>query len=143
MSRSLMFMPLNPKSGRRTPYDVDEFQEQLNRHGIELPELDDGSEHYALQLPKASGFGGIEEEVMFLVEDGVVLAVTIDDAQAGGEQFWLQLIQMGYPMKCADNENWFVSQEWAQQQQSSGSKLANVAHYHVIKIAKDFAQYKI
>jgi hypothetical protein len=140
MSQTLMFMPLNPVNGRRTPYSLEEFHEQLARFGIELPDIDEGSNHYSLQLPKQEGFGDIEAEVMFLVEDDVVLGVSIDEAQNGSEILWLQFIQMGYIMKCANADTWYVSKEWASQNQKACANVPGVSAFEIVASVDDFAR---
>lgn len=143
MSLTLMFIPFNPKTGRRTPYERDDFHEQLTRHGIDMPIIEEGSNFYSLELPQHGAFGGIEEEVMFLVEDDVVIGVTIEHAQAAGKALWLQLLQMGYIMQVASDEGWFVSPEWAAQNEQSGTKIPGIKRVTVIKNAQDFSRYKL
>ncbi len=138
MPQTLVFMPINPKNGKPAPYNLDEFHEQLTRFGIEMPELEEGSQYYSLTLPATKGGRDLEQEVMILVEDDVVLGVSIDEADDAGKAFWLQLLQMGYIMREADSDHWKVSQSWAADYQKAGSKAAGINTISVITSISDF-----
>lgn len=136
-----VFMPINPINGRRAPYSVEDFQEQLTRHGIEMPELDEGSDYYSLQLPTSQHGVTLEQDVMIVVEDENVIGVVIDEPKRGGETFWLHLMQMGYVLQDRAKNSVLVSASWAAQFQKSGVNLAGITQIDVIKSPADFLQY--
>jgi hypothetical protein len=138
MNQTLVFMPINPKNGKPAPYNLEEFHEQLTRFGIEMPELEEGSQYYSLTLPASKGSAELEQEVMILVEDEVVLGVSIDEADDAGKAFWLQLLQMGYIMREADSDRWKVGAAWAAEFQKAGSKAAGIDQIEVISSVADF-----
>jgi hypothetical protein len=137
MRQTLMFMPIHPQTGKPAPYSRDDFHEQLTRFGIEMPELDEGSQYYSFEWPGAGG-QRIEAEVMVLVEDDVVLGVSIDAPKPAGKALWLQLLAMGYIMRDADDDAWCVSAAWAAEFERADRQASGVGAIKVVRTIADF-----